>query len=72
MVHLGIIKTGLSKGVKVAQGRRIEIINPHLSPMQIDGEPWLQEPSRMILQQKGRSVHVPPLLLSPLLSDLRL
>jgi diacylglycerol kinase (ATP) len=55
MVHLGIIKTGLSKGLKVAQGRRIEIINPHLSPMQVDGEPWLQEPCKMILEKTGRS-----------------
>lgn len=54
MVHLGIIKTGLSKGIKLAQGKKIEIINPHLSPMQIDGEPWLQEPSKLILEKKGR------------------
>lgn len=55
MVHLGIIKTGLLKGIKLAQGQKIEIINPNISPTQVDGEPWLQEPSNITLEKRGRS-----------------
>lgn len=54
MVHLGIMKTGLVKGIKLGQGRKIEISNPNLSPMQIDGEPWLQKPSNITIEKRGR------------------
>lgn len=54
MVHLGSLKSGLVKGIRIAQGKKLEIINPHTTPMQVDGEPWLQEPSHIILEKRGR------------------
>jgi diacylglycerol kinase (ATP) len=45
--HLGQIKAGVSSGIELAQGRRIQIRTKEFIPMQIDGEPWLQRPCKI-------------------------
>jgi len=41
--HLGLIKSGLASAVPVCQGRRVEFNCGIQTPMQIDGEPFMQK-----------------------------
>jgi diacylglycerol kinase (ATP) len=45
--HLGQIKAGLSKAIPIAQGKNIEISSYSRVPMQLDGEPFLQNPCKI-------------------------
>eukprot|EP01060_Flectonema_neradi_P039099 TRINITY_DN847_c8_g1_i1.p1 TRINITY_DN847_c8_g1~~TRINITY_DN847_c8_g1_i1.p1 ORF type:complete len:468 (+),score=74.86 TRINITY_DN847_c8_g1_i1:48-1406(+) len=45
VVHLTQIQLGLSSGIRLAQGSRLEMTTTTNLPMQIDGEPWQQPPS---------------------------
>jgi len=45
--HLGQVKAGLAKAIPIAQGRKIEIHSFSRVPMQLDGEPWLQNPCQI-------------------------
>jgi len=48
-LHLGQIRTGLSTGVQIGQGKEVVFILKEALPVQADGEPWLQQPARMII-----------------------
>jgi len=43
-VHLGNVQTGVGSPVIVGQGSKIKIKLNKKVPVQIDGEPWRQEP----------------------------
>ncbi|KAJ4841429.1 Diacylglycerol kinase [Turnera subulata] len=52
--HLGKLQVGLSRARRLAQGQTIKI---HLSaplPVQIDGEPWLQQPCTLVVSHHGQ------------------
>ena len=42
--HLGLIKSGLASAVPICQGRRLAFNCTIQTPMQIDGEPFMQKP----------------------------
>jgi diacylglycerol kinase (ATP) len=54
LTHLAQIKAGISKPIPLAQGRHIKIINHMRVPMQVDGEPWIQAPSVLDIQNTER------------------
>jgi len=60
VLHLGIIQVGIGAGHTVAQGRELRVRTLRTLPMQVDGEPWRQPPSDMIVQR-----HPQALMLSP-------
>jgi len=43
--HMGTIQVNLSKAIRIAQGSSIKITLHQALPVQVDGEPWTQEPS---------------------------
>lgn len=45
--HLGQIKAGLAKAIPIAQGKKLEIYSYSRIPMQLDGEPFLQNPCKI-------------------------
>lgn len=46
-LHLGQMQVGLSKAVRLCQAKSIKIRLLETLPVQIDGEPWQQEPSEV-------------------------
>jgi diacylglycerol kinase (ATP) len=46
-LHLGQMQVGLSKAVRLCQAKAVNITLKETVPVQIDGEPWLQNPSEM-------------------------
>ncbi|TMW62502.1 hypothetical protein Poli38472_005120 [Pythium oligandrum] len=46
-LHLGQMQVGLSKAVRLCQAKHVSIQLKETLPMQIDGEPWQQEPSEV-------------------------
>ncbi|KAG7386213.1 hypothetical protein PHYPSEUDO_000534 [Phytophthora pseudosyringae] len=48
-LHLGQMQVGLSKAVRLCQAKSVRITLKETLPVQIDGEPWLQNPSEMEL-----------------------
>ncbi|KAL6847326.1 hypothetical protein ACP4OV_023179 [Aristida adscensionis] len=44
MLHLGRLQVGLSRAQRLAQGHHIKIEIGTTMPIQVDGEPWSQEP----------------------------
>ncbi|ETN12411.1 hypothetical protein PPTG_09249 [Phytophthora nicotianae INRA-310] len=46
-LHLGQMQVGLSKAVRLCQAKSVRITLKETLPVQIDGEPWLQNPSEM-------------------------
>ncbi|KAM3254588.1 hypothetical protein ACQJBY_048214 [Aegilops geniculata] len=44
MLHLGRLQVGLSRAQRLAQGHHIKIEITTPMPIQVDGEPWSQEP----------------------------
>ncbi|CAM0949394.1 unnamed protein product [Alopecurus aequalis] len=44
MLHLGRLQVGLSRAQRLAQGHHIKIEITTTMPIQVDGEPWSQEP----------------------------
>jgi len=47
LAHLGQIKTGLAKAIPLCQGKKLEIISSDRVPMQLDGEPFYQNPCKI-------------------------
>nr|XP_029124250.1 diacylglycerol kinase 1 isoform X2 [Elaeis guineensis] len=45
--HLGKLQVGLSRAQKLAQGHRINIQIFSPMPIQVDGEPWFQQPCKI-------------------------
>ncbi|KAL5283235.1 DGKQ family protein [Megaselia abdita] len=56
VVHLGQIQSGLRSATRIAQGGHIKIhINTDLA-VQVDGEPWIQSPSDIVVLKSALKV----------------
>ncbi|CAI0431665.1 unnamed protein product [Linum tenue] len=53
--HLGKLQVGLSRARRLAQGQLIKIQLFAPLPVQIDGEPWLQQPCTVIVSHHGQA-----------------
>ena len=52
--HLGQLTVGLSRAVRLAQGRRIVVNTREAVPMQVDGEPFVQPAGRVVVEFCGQ------------------
>ncbi|XP_065652348.1 diacylglycerol kinase theta isoform X2 [Hydra vulgaris] len=48
--HLGKIKSGFSTGIRIAQGTQINLELKADLPVQVDGEPWLQQRANIFIR----------------------
>ncbi|XP_059645453.1 diacylglycerol kinase 1 [Cornus florida] len=53
--HLGKLQVGLSRARRLAQGQSIKIQLLAALPVQIDGEPWLQQPCTLAISHHGQA-----------------
>ncbi|CAN6470071.1 unnamed protein product [Victoria cruziana] len=53
--HLGKLQVGLSRARRLAQGRSISIQLFSTFPVQIDGEPWVQQPCILSIKHHGQA-----------------
>ncbi|KAK6920955.1 Diacylglycerol kinase, catalytic domain [Dillenia turbinata] len=53
--HLGKLQVGLSKARRLAQGQSIKIQLFAALPVQIDGEPWFQQPCTLSITHHGQA-----------------
>ncbi|KAA8541014.1 hypothetical protein F0562_024848 [Nyssa sinensis] len=53
--HLGKLQVGLSRAQRLAQGRSIKIRLFAALPVQIDGEPWFQQPCTLTISHHGQA-----------------
>ncbi|KAL6765818.1 diacylglycerol kinase accessory domain-containing protein [Haematococcus lacustris] len=50
VAHLGRLSLGLARAQRLCQCRSVALTTLTTLPMQVDGEPWLQEPAQLQLQ----------------------
>ncbi|RZC75223.1 hypothetical protein C5167_050702 [Papaver somniferum] len=55
MWHLGKLQVGLSRARRLAQGQSIKIHICVPLPVQVDGEPWFQEPCTLTISHHGQA-----------------
>lgn len=55
MWHLGKLQVGLSRARRLAQGQSIKIQLVVALPVQIDGEPWLQQPCTLTISHLSQA-----------------
>lgn len=55
MWHLGKLQVGLARARRLAQGKSIKIQLFASFPVQIDGEPWLQQPCTLSISHHGQA-----------------
>ncbi|KAG6391789.1 hypothetical protein SASPL_149549 [Salvia splendens] len=55
MWHLGKLQVGLSRARRLAQGRSIKIQLFAGFPVQVDGEPWFQQPCTLNISHHGQA-----------------
>ena len=53
--HLGQLTVGLSRAVRLRQGRRVVVRTKEAVPMQVDGEPFLQPAGKVVVELRGQS-----------------
>ncbi|KAL9267116.1 Diacylglycerol kinase 1-like protein [Drosera capensis] len=53
--HLGKLQVGLSRAQRLAQGQSIKIQLLSALPVQIDGEPWFQQPCTLFISHYGQA-----------------
>ncbi|XWS51203.1 hypothetical protein CRYUN_Cryun12cG0156800 [Craigia yunnanensis] len=53
--HLGTLQVGLSRACRLAQGQSIKIQLCAALPVQIDGEPWSQQPCTLSISHHGQA-----------------
>jgi hypothetical protein len=53
--HLGRLTVGLSKALRLTQGRKVEITTLDTLPMQVDGEPFIQQPAKINVSLRGQA-----------------
>lgn len=53
--HLGKLQVGLSRARRLAQGQTIKIQLFAALPVQIDGEPWFQQPCTLAISHHGQA-----------------
>lgn len=58
VMHMGQVQGRLRSGIRIAQGCyfRVTLLKP--TPVQVDGEPWVQAPGHMIIAAAGPKVHM--------------
>ncbi|XP_057415798.1 diacylglycerol kinase 1 isoform X2 [Lotus japonicus] len=54
--HLGKLQVGLSRARRLAQGQSIKVQLFAMFPVQIDGEPWFQQPCTISITHHGQDV----------------
>jgi len=52
--HLGQVQTGLAQPIVIGQGSEIKITMNQNYPVQVDGEPWEQEPCTLFLKHHNK------------------
>ncbi|EHB07012.1 Diacylglycerol kinase theta [Heterocephalus glaber] len=58
VVHMGQVQGGLRSGIRIAQGSYFRVTLLKATPVQVDGEPWVQAPGHMIISVAGPKVHM--------------
>jgi len=58
--HLGRLQVGLSKAIRIAQASSIEIVTMSKLPMQVDGEPFMQDPCMMNITWSSQTSMLTP------------
>nr|XP_012638857.1 diacylglycerol kinase theta isoform X2 [Microcebus murinus] len=58
VVHMGQVQGGLRSGIRIAQGSYFRVTLLKATPVQVDGEPWVQAPGNMIISAAGPKVHM--------------
>nr|XP_031540872.1 diacylglycerol kinase theta isoform X2 [Vicugna pacos] len=58
VVHMGQVQGGLRSGIRIAQGSYFRVTLLKATPVQVDGEPWVQAPGHMIIAAAGPKVHM--------------
>uniref|UniRef100_A0A5B7ANQ3 Diacylglycerol kinase n=2 Tax=Davidia involucrata TaxID=16924 RepID=A0A5B7ANQ3_DAVIN len=53
--HLGKLQVGLSRARRLAQGQSIKIQLCAALPIQVDGEPWFQQPCTLTISHHGQA-----------------
>ncbi|XP_074176076.1 diacylglycerol kinase theta isoform X3 [Rhinolophus sinicus] len=58
VMHMGQVQGGLRSGIRIAQGScfRVTLLKP--TPVQVDGEPWVQAPGHIIISAASPKVHM--------------
>lgn len=58
VMHMGQVQGGLRSGIRIAQGAYFRVTLLKATPVQVDGEPWVQAPGHMIISAAGPKVHM--------------
>lgn len=58
--HLGKLTVGLSRATRIAQASRIQLITSERIPMQIDGEPFRQDPCVIDIEWSSKTAMLEP------------
>ncbi|XP_049486080.1 diacylglycerol kinase theta [Panthera uncia] len=58
VMHMGQVQGGLRSGIRIAQGSYFRVTLLKATPVQVDGEPWIQAPGHMIISAAGPKVHM--------------
>ncbi|XP_040822030.1 diacylglycerol kinase theta isoform X1 [Ochotona curzoniae] len=58
VIHMGQVQGGLRSGIRIAQGSYFRITLLKATPVQVDGEPWVQAPGHIIISAAGFKVHM--------------
>ncbi|XP_055291180.1 diacylglycerol kinase theta isoform X2 [Moschus berezovskii] len=58
VVHMGQVQSGLRSGIRIAQGSYFRVTLLKATPVQVDGEPWVQAPGHLIISAAGPKVHM--------------
>ncbi|XP_023524790.1 diacylglycerol kinase 1-like [Cucurbita pepo subsp. pepo] len=64
--HLGKLQVGLSRARRLAQGKSIKIQLCAALPVQIDGEPWFQNPCTLVISHHGQAFMLKKAIEEPL------
>lgn len=54
----GQVQGGLRSGIRIAQGSYFRVTLLKATPVQVDGEPWIQAPGHMIISATAPKVHM--------------
>jgi len=65
IAHMSRIQAGIDKGTRLAQTAYIRIRNPRPIAVQVDGEPWMQKPSTIVITHANQAVMLRRLCAKP-------
>ncbi|KAM9795565.1 diacylglycerol kinase theta [Neosynchiropus ocellatus] len=58
VVHMGQVQGGLRSGIRLAQGSYIRLSLSKATAIQVDGEPWIQQPGDIVVSAAGPKVRM--------------